>query len=88
MHHILDEGAITNIVVHPGYRRRGVATALLYEVIGYAKKHNISRLTLEVRVSNHAAIALYESVGFEQEGIRPGFYDSPKEDAAIYSLYF
>lgn len=88
MHHILDEGAIANIVVHPGYRRKGVATRLLNEVIDYAKKHDIKRLTLEVRVSNAPAIALYKKLGFKMDGIRPGFYDSPKEDAAIYSLYF
>ncbi len=87
MHHILDEGAIANIVVHPGYRRKGVATRLLNEVIDYAKRHDIKRLTLEVRVSNAPAIALYKKMGFKMDGIRPGFYDSPKEDAAIYSLY-
>jgi ribosomal-protein-alanine N-acetyltransferase len=87
MHHILDEGSIANIVVHPGYRRRGIATALLREAINYAENHDITRLTLEVRASNRVAIALYESLGFEKEGVRPDFYDSPKEDAAIYSLY-
>jgi ribosomal-protein-alanine N-acetyltransferase len=87
MHHILDEGSIANIVVHPGYRRRGVGSRLIDQVIEYAKKHNITRLTLEVRVSNTPAISLYESMGFKKDGIRKGFYDSPKEDAAIYSLY-
>ena len=70
-----------------GYRRRGIATALLREAINYAENHDITRLTLEVRASNRVAIALYESLGFEKEGVRPDFYDSPKEDAAIYSLY-
>lgn len=88
MHHILDEGAIDNIVVHPGYRRQGIGSALLKEVVEYAEKHELVRLTLEARVSNFPAIALYESFGFVRDGIRPGFYDSPKEDAAIYSLYF
>ncbi len=88
MHHILDEGAIASIVVHPDYRRGGVATALITEAVDYAKENELYRLTLEVRVSNLPAIALYEGMGFKREGIRPGFYDSPKEDAAIYSLYF
>lgn len=87
MHHILDEGAIANVVVHPGYRRRGIASALIGEAVEYADNHDITRLTLEVRVSNKPAIALYKSLGFKRDGIRPGFYDSPKEDAAIYSLY-
>jgi len=88
MHHILDEGFITNIVIHPGYRRRGIATALLRELIEYAEAKELARLTLEVRQSNSEAIALYEAHGFEQDGVRPDFYDSPKEDAVIYSLYF
>ena len=88
MHHILDEGYITNVVVHPGYHRKGIASALLREVIEYAREHDLTRITLEVRVSNDRAIALYEGFGFERDGVRPDFYDSPKEDAAIYSLYF
>ncbi len=86
MHHILDEGAVTNIVIHPAYRRQGIASCLLQEVIRYAEEHAISRITLEVRPSNAAAIALYEKFGFTLDGRRPGFYDSPKEDALLYSL--
>ena len=87
MHHILDEGFITNVVVHPAYRRQGIATALLAELETYGKAHDLTRITLEVRASNQKAIALYEQMGYEKEGVRPGFYDSPKEDALIYSLY-
>ena len=87
MHHILDEGFITNVVVHPAYRRQGIATALLAELETYGKAHDLTRITLEVRSSNQKAIALYEQMGYEKEGVRPGFYDSPKEDALIYSLY-
>ena len=86
MHHILDEGAVTNIVVHPACRRQGIAACLMQEVIRYAEEHDISRIVLEVRPSNEAAIALYEKFGFELDGRRPGFYDSPKEDALLYSL--
>ncbi|MDD2361507.1 MAG: ribosomal protein S18-alanine N-acetyltransferase [Oscillospiraceae bacterium] len=88
MHHILDEGAIANIVVHPDYRRIGIAKALIAAAVDYAEQNRLSRLTLEVRVSNLPAVALYEGMGFKRDGIRPDFYDSPKEDAAIYSLYF
>ena len=87
MHHILDEGFITNVVVHPAYRRQGIATALLAELETYGKAHDLTRITLEVRASNQKAIALYEQMGYEKEGVRPGLYDSPKEDALIYSLY-
>lgn len=88
MHHILDEGYVTNIVVHQDYRRKGIASALINNAVEYAHAHKMKRITLEVRVSNAAAISLYENFRFKRDGIRPNFYDSPKEDAAIYSLYF
>ena len=87
MHHILDEGFIANLAVHPAYRRQGIDRSLLREAQEYAEAHDLARLTLEVRASNVPAIALYEGMGFTRDGIRPGFYDSPKEDAAIYSYY-
>ena len=87
MHYILDEGFIANLAVHPAYRRQGIARSLLREAQEYAEAHDLARLTLEVRASNVPAIALYEGMGFTRDGIRPGFYDSPKEDAAIYSYY-
>ena len=87
MHHILDEGFIANLAVHPAYRRQGIARSLLREAQEYAEAHDLARLTLEVRASNVPAIALYEGMGFTRDGIRPGFYDSPKEHAAIYSYY-
>lgn len=87
MHHILDEGAIDNLAVSPVRRRRGVGSALMRRAVGYAEEHRLRRLTLEVRVSNEPALALYRRFGFELDGVRPGFYDSPKEDAGIYSLY-
>lgn len=88
MHHILSEGFISNIAVHPNHRRQGIASALMNKALKYVKTNQLTRLTLEVRVSNTPAIALYKQFGFECNGIRPNFYDSPKEDAAIYSLYF
>ncbi len=84
-HHIADEGYITNVAVHNDFRRQGIARQLLR----YAKEQwqHLFRITLEVRVSNTAAIALYESEGFVKDGIRPSFYRHPSEDAAIYSYY-
>ena len=88
MHHILDEGFITNVAVSPSARRRGVARALLAELTAYGTAHSLYRITLEVRVGNMPAITLYEGMGYIRDGVRPGFYSDPTEDAAIYSLYF
>ena len=88
MHYVLDEGFITNVAVSPEARRRGVARALLADLAAYGTAHSLYRITLEVRVGNAAARTLYESEGYKLDGIRPGFYRAPAEDAAIYSLYF
>jgi ribosomal-protein-alanine N-acetyltransferase len=88
MHHVLDEGFITNVAVSPEARRRGVARALLADLAAYGREHSLYRITLEVRVGNAPARTLYESEGYRLDGVRPGFYRAPAEDAAIYSLYF
>ena len=88
MHHLVDEGFITNVAVYPAARRRGVARALLAELAAYGTSHGLYRITLEVRVSNAPAITLYEGAGYVRDGVRPAFYRAPTEDAAIYSLYF
>ena len=88
MHHLVDEGFVTNVAVSPDARRRGVARALLAELAAYGGQNRLTRITLEVRVSNTPARTLYESEGYTLDGIRPGFYSRPAEDAAIYSLYF
>ena len=87
MERVLDEGYIDNIAVHPDARRHGVASALLdvYCRFGAA---NLAFLTLEVRVSNTAAIGLYEKYGFHQAGLRPGYYQNPREDALIMTREF
>ena len=87
MHHILDEADITNVAVFPAARRQGVGRALIQAVADYAAKQALVRVTLEVRASNAAAIALYEGFGFVQDGRRPRFYSDPTEDALLYSRY-
>ena len=80
---VADEGYITNVAVFPEYRRRGVAAQLLSVFENFARGNHLAFLTLEVRPSNTAAIALYESFGFRQAGRRKNYYDLPKEDALI-----
>lgn len=85
---VLDEGYITNVAVHPGFRRCGIASALLDALETLARKKEWAFLTLEVRVSNYAARALYEKQGFMEAGLRRGYYRQPKEDAMIMTKWF
>ena len=76
---ILDEGYVTNIAVSHEFRRRGVASAIIERMLW----EPLSFLSLEVRVSNAPAIALYHKFGFTQCGLRRGYYTNPTEDALI-----
>ena len=87
LHVVLDEGYIDNIAVERDARRHGVASALL-DVYCRFGAVNLAFLTLEVRASNQAAISLYEKYGFQRAGLRPGYYQHPKEDAVIMTRYF
>ena len=84
---LVDEGYIDNIAVTPDARRHGVASALL-DVYCRFGAVNLAFLTLEVRASNQAARGLYEKYGFQQAGLRPGYYQHPREDAVIMTRYF
>ena len=77
------EGEITNVVVAEKFRRQGIGRALMEYMLKETPGNGIGECTLEVRVSNAPAIALYESLGFRGEGVRPGFYEKPAEDALI-----
>ena len=87
LHVVLDEGYIDNIAVEPDARRHGVASALL-DVYCRFGAVNLAFLTLEVRASNAPAIGLYEKYGFQCAGIRPGYYQRPREDAVIMTREF
>lgn len=80
---VLDEGDISNVAVTEKMRGRGVAGKMLAELLRQGEERGIHDFTLEVRVGNRAAIRLYEAHGFCSEGIRPGFYEAPREDALI-----
>lgn len=79
----LDEGEITNVAAASGMRRMGVGNTLICSAIKAALEKGITRIILEVRVSNETAIRLYERNGFKICGTRKGFYEFPKEDAYI-----
>lgn len=83
MRNILGDGEITNVAILAEYRRQGLGKRLLVELLKIGKELGAEAFTLEVRAGNEAAIRLYESLGFVSEGIRPGFYEHPKEDAMI-----
>lgn len=74
---------LDSMAVHPAARRQGIGSALLDAVSRWATAHNSRRLTLEVRVSNLAAIRLYERHGFQREGLRPRYYTAPVDDALL-----
>ena len=84
---IVGEGYVTNIAVLPEYRRLGIGEKILGYVIDNTKAE-LEFISLEVRVSNIAAISLYEKFGFERAGLRKRFYTNPQEDAIIMTKYF
>lgn len=84
---VLDEGYITNVATLPAYRRQGIGRALVRALLARAWQAGLSFVTLEVRASNAPAIALYESLGFERVGSRPGFYTGPREDAVLMTRF-
>jgi len=80
---VAGEGHITNVAVHPEYRRRGIGHQLLTAVERLASERGVTRLTLEVRVSNEAAQSLYRKLGYAPAGIRRRYYRDNDEDALI-----
>jgi ribosomal-protein-alanine N-acetyltransferase len=79
----VDAWHVMNIAVNPAFRRRGIATALLERLFELTDDGGRRGYTLEVRVSNEAAIKLYERLGFAARGTRRGYYTDNREDALI-----
>ncbi len=80
---VMGESDMMNVAVSPDYRRQGIGEALVKALCDRLKEQGNTCLTLEVRVSNAPAIALYEKLGFVEVGCRPNYYHNPKEDALI-----
>jgi ribosomal-protein-alanine N-acetyltransferase len=79
----VDAWHIMNLAVHDQRRRAGIASRLLGALFDVTAGDTHRGYTLEVRISNKAAIALYERWGFERSGIRRGYYTDNREDALI-----
>lgn len=84
--HVADECHLLDLAVHPDYRRRGIARALLDDVIQELRIEGCRFFYLEVRSSNYAARKLYEKFGFNMVGVRKGYYVNPSEDAVIMMM--
>lgn len=80
---VAGEGDITNIAVNPKYRKHGVASNLLLNLLDICKSLNCNDITLEVRESNIPAQNLYKKFDFKEEGIRKGYYSDNGENAII-----
>ena len=86
-HNILGEVYITNVAVHPDYRGKGFAKALINRLIDDCRSDD-GFVTLEVRVSNTPARNLYSGLGFREVGLRKNFYESPTEDGLLMTYYY
>jgi dihydroorotate dehydrogenase electron transfer subunit len=84
---LLEEGHIYNIAVHRSFRKRGLGRLLLEKVLAICRQKSAVTLYLEVRTSNHGAIALYRQVGFVSTGERSGYYENG-EDAILMQYNF
>jgi len=83
---IFDDCHILNLAVHPDFRKRGIATALMKEILNESGEKRCRFFYLEVRASNTGAKTFYERLGFNIAGVRKNYYVSPDEDALLMVL--
>lgn len=83
VYEICGEAYINDLAVRSEFRRKGVAEKLIVSAAEGAAARNCAFISLEVRKSNVAALALYDKVGFSRVGVRPNFYSKPSEDAIV-----
>lgn len=85
-HIVLDEAHIVNLGVAPAFRRQGIGGHLLAASLDEMLEEGARSVTLEVRRSNQAAIAMYAAVGFTEAGVRQSYYSDNREDALLLRL--
>jgi [ribosomal protein S18]-alanine N-acetyltransferase len=83
---VLDEGHILNVTVHPDFRKQGIASLLVHDMVGLLTKEGCRTIFLEVRASNEPALSMYQKAGFSRIAIRKAYYTLPVEDAVLMSL--
>lgn len=84
--HIREDVQVNNIAVHPDFRGKGIGEALMRHVIEKVRRNGATFMTLEVRLSNAAAVTLYKKLGFDILGTRKNYYTNPDEDAYLMGL--
>jgi len=80
---VIDEAHVTNVASLPDYRGRKLGEALLQKMMSMAREMGAKSMTLEVRVTNHAAQSLYRKLGFQDGGIRKNYYSDNQEDGLV-----
>ncbi|WP_017717292.1 ribosomal protein S18-alanine N-acetyltransferase [Kamptonema formosum] len=80
---ILDEAHIILLGIHPDFQQQGLGQAMLAALLGTAAQRHLERATLEARISNRAALGLYQKLGFREAGRRRNYYQDTNEDAVI-----
>lgn len=83
VNYVLHESHLLNLAVHQDFRKQGVGTILMNEILSELKKRECVFVYLEVRVSNTAAQLFYERFGFRAESRRKKYYAHPNEDALL-----
>lgn len=80
---VAHEVHLNTLAIRPELRRRGLGTLMLRQVLRDAARRGLTRATLDVRVSNEAALALYRTLGFKIASTRTSYYSNPVESAYI-----
>jgi [ribosomal protein S18]-alanine N-acetyltransferase len=80
---VVDEAHVTNVAILPDYRGRKLGQVMMSKLIEIAKDKGAKSMTLEVRVTNYPALALYRKFGFQNGGIRKNYYSDNQEDALV-----